>query len=195
MGRIFILLGKSATGKDTIYKHLLSREDLGLKKVVMYTTRPVRKAEKEGAEYHFVDEEHMAELLRKGKVIERRTYDTVLGKWHYFTVDDGQVDLNRHNYLMHGTLESFRRIRDFYGQEKIIPIYVEVEDGKRLIRAIKREIRQEQPNYAEICRRYLADDVDFSEECIKAAGITERYQNNDINICLHRIISDIKNML
>jgi guanylate kinase len=195
MGKIFIILGKSATGKDTIYKHLLSREDLSLKKVVMYTTRPIRKAEKEGEEYHFVNEEIMEELISKGQVIEYRTYNTVLGKWHYFTVDDGQVDLDRCNYLMHGTLESFKRIRDYYGQDKVVPIYVEVEDGERLVRAIKRESRQEKPNYAEVCRRYLADEGDFSEENIRNLGIKARYQNDDIEICLSRIISDIKNIL
>jgi guanylate kinase len=118
-----------------------------------------------------------------------------LGKWHYFTVDDGQVDLDRHNYLMHGTLESFKKIRDYYGQDKVVPIYVEVEDGERLIRAIKREAAQEKPNYAEICRRYLADEADFSDEKIREADITTRYQNDVIDMVLNRIISDIKNIL
>ena len=82
-------MGKSATGKDTIYKKLLSREDIDLKKVVMYTTRPIRKGEKEGVEYHFVDEDKLNKLKKQGKIIEHRSYDTIHGKWHYFTADDG----------------------------------------------------------------------------------------------------------
>lgn len=51
MGKIICLMGKSSTGKDTIYKHLLSDRRLGLKKIVPYTTRPIRNGERDGVEY------------------------------------------------------------------------------------------------------------------------------------------------
>lgn len=194
MGRIFIILGKSATGKDTVYKHLLKQKELGLRKVVMYTTRPIRMSETEGEEYHFVEESRMAELMDEGRVIEHRSYDTVLGKWHYFTVNDGQIDIDKGSYLMHGTLESYGQIRKHFGKDRVVPIYIEVEDGIRLIRAIKREQKQEHPKYAEICRRFLADDADFSEENIKKFGITKRYRNMDINKCLKEIEDDVKKL-
>ena len=57
MGKIFCLMGKSSTGKDTIYKELLQNEELSLKRIVPYTTRPIRVGETEGVEYHFTDEE------------------------------------------------------------------------------------------------------------------------------------------
>ena len=44
MGRIYFLMGKSASGKDTMYEKLLER--FSLKKVVPYTTRPLRENEK-----------------------------------------------------------------------------------------------------------------------------------------------------
>ena len=81
MGKIFIIVGKSATGKDTIYKHLLMQEELNLKTVVMYTTRPIRKGETEGVEYHFVDENRLKELTNQNKVIDRFYY--IRGIWHY----------------------------------------------------------------------------------------------------------------
>lgn len=193
MARIFIIMGKSATGKDTLYKKLMESEELRLKTVVMYTTRPIRKSEEEGVEYHFVDEATLLELKKQGKVIEHRSYETVHGTWHYFTVNDGQIDLEKQDYLMHGTLESYAQIRDYFGKDRVIPIYLEVEDGARLMRAIKREQKQEQPKYAEMCRRFLADDADFSEENLQRYGITKRYQNNDINICLYEVTEDIKN--
>ena len=49
MGKIFYVMGKSASGKDTIYKKLLERFP-GLKTVVTYTTRPIRDGETEGVE-------------------------------------------------------------------------------------------------------------------------------------------------
>ncbi len=193
MARIFIVLGKSATGKDTIFKHLLENPELYLKTVIMYTTRPIRVNETEGVEYHFVDEGRLEELKEQKKVIEHRAYNTVLGKWHYFTVDDGQIDLEHNDYLMHGTLESYEQIKKYFGADKVVPIYIEVEDGIRLLRAMKREQKQEQPRYAELCRRFLADEEDFSEENIRAAGIINRYQNQDLGICLNEIETDIKN--
>lgn len=47
MGRLYIFMGKSAAGKDTLFQKILE-EDLALKQVVPYTTRPVRQGEKEG---------------------------------------------------------------------------------------------------------------------------------------------------
>ena len=44
MGFIFYLMGKSSSGKDTIYKKLIEKENFPLKTVVGYTTRPIRKS-------------------------------------------------------------------------------------------------------------------------------------------------------
>lgn len=100
MGTIYCVIGKSSTGKDSIYKRLLQREDLQLKKIVPYTTRPIREKEVEGVEYHFVTEEKRLELEAAGKIIEGRSYDTIYGRWDYFTVDDGQIDLAGGDYLL-----------------------------------------------------------------------------------------------
>lgn len=193
MARIFIIMGKSSTGKDTIYKKLLESDNLKLRTAVMYTTRPIRKSEEEGVEYHFVDEDTLKKLEEQGKVIEHRAYHTVYGIWHYFTVNDGQINLDEADYLMLGTLESYEQIRQYFGKDKVVPIYLEVEDGIRLMRALKREQKQEHPKYAEMCRRYLADEEDFSDEKLVRYGITKRYQNMDINVCLYEIEGDIKN--
>ncbi len=65
-----------------------------------------------------------------------------------------------------------------------MPIYLEVEDGLRLVRALERERRQDEPKYAEMCRRFLADEEDFSEENLIKSGITERFCNEDLAACL-----------
>ncbi|NLC19407.1 MAG: guanylate kinase [Clostridiales bacterium] len=193
MGKIFIIIGKSATGKDTIYKMLLKNSQLKLKTCVTYTTRPIRKSESNGVEYFFVDEAELRRLQSENKIIEQRSYNTVHGVWHYFTVNDGQIKLEVANYLMLGTLESFMQIRKYYGEDKVIPIYLEVDNDLRLLRAIKREQKQENPNYSEVCRRYLADEEDFSEENLKKAGITKRFSNNNLKQCLKEIVKELKN--
>ena len=191
MGYIFYVMGKSAAGKDTIYKELVRRfPEYGT--VRMYTTRPIRDGEQEGVEYYFTDEARLKKLESQGKVIECRTYDTVFGPWSYFTADDGQIDLKQGNYLMIGTLDSYEKMVNYYGNEVMIPLYIYVDDGTRLQRALDREKTQHTPKYAEMCRRFLADEKDFSKERLAACGIDRGYENNDFNTCIQLILKDIE---
>ncbi len=180
MGKIYCIMGKSATGKDTLFKMLLADPALSLKTVVPYTTRPMREGERDGVEYYFCGEERLAELETAGKVIELRAYDTVHGIWKYFTVDDHQMADAQMDYLLIGTLVSYRKLRDYFGTERVIPIYIEVEDGERLFRAVQRERKESRPRYEELCRRFLADAADFSEEELAAAGISTRFVNENL---------------
>ncbi len=193
MPKLYVLMGKSATGKDTIYKELLKHQDLDFKKVVIYTTRPIRAGEQDSVEYFFVSEERLKELKNENKIIEIRQYNTVNGLWSYFTVNDGQINLDKHESLIIGTLESYQQIRNYYGKEKVYPIYIEVDDGVRLQRALDREKKQKTPQYAEMCRRFLADEEDFKEENLKWLGISKKYVNNNLNECINQIVEDIKN--
>ncbi len=191
MGRIIHLCGKSSAGKDTIYRELLRKEELGLCRIVLYTTRPRRDGEKEGREYFFTDEEGYRKLLAAGKIAEQREYHTVMGLWRYFTVDDGQIDLGHKDYLMIGTLDSYRSLCEYYGREKVLSVLIDLDDGERLQRALNRERKSEHPAYREMCRRFLADCEDFDEEKIEAAGIRRRFVNDDLSRCLEEIVSYI----
>ena len=191
MSKIFFVLGKSCSGKDTIFQSLKENKQLNLKTVVGYTTRPMRVNEKDGVEYFFVDQNKLEELKKAKKVIECRDYNTVYGIWSYFTVDDGQIDLNNGDYLYIGTLESYEQMIDFYGEDVVVPLYIQVETGERLARAVNRERNQSEPKYKELCRRFLADEEDFSEEKIEKAGIKKRFENNNLNQCIKEIEQEI----
>ena len=191
MGKIFYIMGKSSSGKDTIYSRLLQDKELNLSNIVLYTTRPMRQGEQPGREYYFVNQDTFREFEEKGKVIEARTYDTVYGPWIYFTADDGQIEVSKRNYLGIGTLESYCRMKEYFGEEQVCPLYVQVEDGERLKRAILREELQAEPKYAEMCRRFLADTQDFSEENLKKAGIARRFENRELENC----IKEMKNCI
>lgn len=177
MGKIYCVMGKSSSGKDTIYSRLMSQKDFNLKKIIPYTTRPIREGEVDGENYHFCTEDQLKELETAGKIIELRAYDTVYGVWKYFTVDDGQIDLDKNSYMLIGTLDTYTGIREYFGKDAVVPIYVEVEDGERLQRALNREKLETEPKYAEMCRRFLADSKDFSEENLAKAQIDVRFQN------------------
>lgn len=191
MGKIYYIMGKSASGKDSIFKELKKRIS-EFKEIVLYTTRPIREHETEGVEYHFVGEEFLRMLQEKKRVIEQRSYDTKCGIWTYFTADDGQINPEEFDYLAIGTLESYASMRVYFGEEKVVPIYVEVEDGLRLSRAVERERGQFCPNYAEMCRRFLADCEDFSEENLETAGIKMRFQNINFENCVDEICHYIR---
>lgn len=188
MGKIYYIMGKSAVGKDHIYERLLNHRELNLSRIIHYTTRPMRASEQQGREYWFSDVEELEKHRQNGTLIEERVYQTVHGPWSYFTVDDGKIQPEERDYLGIGTLESYCSLRSYFGEDRVVPLYIESEDGERLRRAVKREGKQEHPNYAEICRRYLADEIDFSEEKLRACGIQKRFINEDLDACVEEIL-------
>lgn len=192
MGKIYCIMGKSSSGKDSIYKQLMEQGEPVLKPIIPYTTRPLRDGEVEGREYHFCGEETVQALMDKGVIVELRAYDTVYGIWKYFTVDDGQIDLEHFNYLYIVTLEGYVQIQRYFGKDRVVPIYIEVEDGERLLRAIERERQQENPHYEEMCRRFLADAADFSEEKLREAGITKRFCNRELEETIREVTAYIR---
>ena len=170
MSKIFYFMGKSAAGKDTIFQKM-QKLLTDLRTVVIYTTRPIREGEEDGVAYHFVTEERMRELEREGKIIELRAYNTVHGIWYYFTADDGQFSGNE-SCVAIGTLESFEKMQNYFGKENVIPIYIQVDDGVRLERAL-----------------------DFSEENLERLGIVQRFENLDMGKCTNEIMLYIQKNL
>jgi len=192
MGKIFCIMGKSASGKDTIYKVLLEKKELNLRPMVSYTTRPIREGEQAGVEYFFSNEDELNNFTKDNKLIEVREYHTVHGVWKYFTVDDGRTQIEDKDYILIGTLESYLKLRQYYGKEVVVPIYIQVDDGLRLSRALARERQQEQPRYAELCRRYLADDEDFSSKKLKEAGVDHIFENHDFKENIGEVLDYIE---
>ena len=160
---ITYLTGKSASGKDSIVKALVERvKELEL--YIPYTTRPKRSHEVDGKDYHYITEGELEKLEKAGQVVEKRVYNTVHGPWIYATVDDFD---SHSDVIMIGTLESFRAVREKLGADRVKGIYIECPDGVRLQRALDREKAEVEPKYKELCRRFLADEEDYSEEKIE----------------------------
>ena len=195
MGKIFCLMGKSSSGKDTIFKKIRDNKELNLKPIVSYTTRPKRTNETNGVEYFFINEKELNKFEKEDKVIEKRVYHTVHGDWYYCTINDEQIDLESNNYLLITTLESYKSLKDYFGEDKVYPLYIHVEDGIRLQRALDREKNQENPNFDELCRRFLADNSDFSKENLSTLKINEFYTNKELEECINNIKKDILNLI
>lgn len=194
MGSFIYIMGKSASGKDTVGKML--KDKLNIKSYVMYTTRPIRDGEKDGVDYFYITDEKIEQLRKNGKIIESRTYNTVHGPWTYATVNDEQFNSNE-NILGVGTLESYKSVREYFlrnGNNSLLPVYIEIDEEERRKRAIKREETQAVPKFEEMERRLKADNIDFSEENLSLAGIKEnqRFKNYNLNTCVDEIIKYVK---
>ena len=177
---INFICGRSGSGKDTVARELLERY-LDLQPIVTYTTRPMRPGETDGKEYHFSTTEDLNWYRDTDNIVEERVYHTAQGTWFYFTVNDGQFDLEHKDYLVTGSLEMYQSYMNYFGEENVNLIYLEVPEKQLLERTINRESLKKNPNYAEVCRRFYADSKDFSEEKLQSLGISKenRIKNTD----------------
>lgn len=165
MRRIYCIVGPSAVGKDTLYKALLRTRGDKLTPVIPSTTRPMRTGEVNGVDYHFVTMDELAALEAEGRVIEKREYHTTQGLWVYFTM---KFDLaGERDYVLISTLEGAERLQAHYGAEHVTVVFLRLDAGVRLSRSIARERQQRSPDYAEVCRRFLADEQDFAPEKVE----------------------------
>ena len=177
-----MLIGRSSTGKDTIYKRLLN-SDLCLKSIVLCTTRPMRDSETEGVEYFFKSNEDFEKDRQDGNIIEYRQYNTSQGIWTYYTkaFEKGDED-----YIVIGTLQSYKSYVDYYGADVVIPLYISVEEEVLITRALERE-KQTGKNFTEMCRRFVADSEDFAESNLSKLGINRQFKNNDLDVCVKEL--------
>jgi guanylate kinase len=66
---IFVVTGPSGSGKSTLLRHVF--KDLrGVAFSVSHTTRPPRESERDGREYHFVDEAEFKRMIGRQAFVE-----------------------------------------------------------------------------------------------------------------------------
>ena len=201
MSNLIYIMGKSSTGKDTIYQRLKYKIDTN--EYVPYTTRPKRDGEQEGREYNFLNREQFEELQKQEKVMEYRNYNVINANgekdiWTYATIADKQWE-KQGDFLSIGTLESYTTIVKYLEEHpeknlNIVPVYITIDENERERRARKREQMQVKPNYEEMERRLKADNIDFSQEKLKEAGIGEKqtFENYNLDKCVEDIIKYIQ---
>lgn len=171
---IFCLLGKSSSGKDTIKNLLLKLFDK-FSPCIPITTRPMRKDEENGKDYIFTDKDTFIKMINNNELLEHRKYTvkTEDGEdvWYY-----GNIKPTEKYSLMIGTLDVYESIKDI-DDYIVVPIYIELPDEIRLYRSIQRELKNDNPNFKELSRRFVADQKDFDQERLNKLGIN----NLDLN--------------
>ena len=158
--KILVLVGCSASGKDTVMNRLVKEFDV--KPVISYTTRPIRDCEQDGREYHFVTEEEFERMKNNDKFIETRVYKTVKGNWYYGLPKNGINITDDNNYItildFDGLLELEKWLRSIGQIDKLTSIYVDVTEQNRLIRSLNREQNMTKKQVEEVIRRYYNDE-------------------------------------
>ena len=155
---IIAIMGKSASGKDSLLKALLQEPQFKeAKPIISCTTRPIRENETNGIDYHFLTNEQFTNLVLSNKMLEA----TVFNDWCYGTSIDSlsTSGINIGVFNPEGC-EALRQNENI----TLCLIYVEATDKTRLLRSLNRE---KNPDCHEIVRRFNADEMDFCEEEIE----------------------------
>lgn len=150
--KIIALFGPSAAGKDTIQRKMVSSlpEVSG---IISCTTRPPRENEKDGVDYHFLDNYTFGEKVLNGSMLEATSFRD----WFYGTpiesLNRDTINIGVFNIAGIECLLQDSRI-------DVLPVLIQVDDKDRLLRSLNRE---HEPDCEEICRRFLTDKKDFSK--------------------------------
>lgn len=168
---MIILIGKTASGKDTILNNLITRH--GYKKIVTYTTRPMRYGEKQDTTYHFISEEDFRQKIKEGFFIEWSKYNTKFGDWYYGTAIS-DINNAKDNDVIILSPNGYRYIvAKMPNKAKSIYIYSNNS-------TIKERLISRCDNKEEAQRRLKQDNIDFNGIEHEVHKIV--YNNKDDNI-------------
>lgn len=168
---MIVIIGKTASGKDTLLNLLVSKYKF--KKCITYTTRPKRFGEKQGKTYHFISDEEFKNKIENGFFAEWKAYNTEFGKWYYgSSVED--LENADDNTVIILTPDGYR---DVMGKLKNKPksIYIYANNTTIRERLVRRGDNQEEAK-----RRLEHDNADFKGVENEVDKIF--YNNLDTNI-------------
>ena len=167
--KLILLIGCMASGKDTILKEMINEGYA--KPVISHTSRPMRKGEKDGIEYHFVSAEEMLKMKENNEFIEFKSYKVSNNKKWYYGVNKNSLEKGlSKNYILIVDITGMRQIKEYFKDDKnmeITTIFLDVDKETRRKRAIRRDDMTLE-KVKEIERRLKADDKEvypFKEEC------------------------------
>lgn len=185
--KIIAICGKSAAGKDTLLQAML--ETLGDKanKIISHTTRPPREGEVSGVNYHYITDDEFLHKIWHNEMLETAKYRN----WWYGTaveaLSEDKINIGVFNRKGLDALKKDKRDLDLF------TIYITASDKTRLLRSLYRE---EEPDVAEIVRRYQADEEewkDFADFHFLVGNDGEGFGPRDRNAWLvDRIIEEAK---
>lgn len=190
---LVVLIGKSASGKDTILRELVKRHSF--KEIVTTTTRPMREGEVNGVDYNFISKEDFEKGIRKGNYFEYRSYSTLReGKpnlWYYGTPK--MILDETCNYVTVVDVQGAKDYSKYFGKNNCYVVQIIAPEDVRTQRAMQRGSFDK----SEWSRRLKADDKAFSEENTRSTSSFEIAckMQNDNNTDTKEIADSISNII
>lgn len=158
MRKIFVVLGKASTGKDSLVKIL--NHELEMPMAISFTTRPKRETEKDGVEYNFITREKFMEYRNSNALVEFTQYKISSGETWYYGLTKEELEKNEYAVVIVNPY-GLQQIKKLYG-DKVVSILIDADADTRIKRYLGRDSMNDE-KVAECCRRFLADKEDFKE--------------------------------
>jgi guanylate kinase len=164
----------------------------------------MRRGEVAGEEYLFATRAQLDFLVQTlgDKCIHLSTYDTAYGKWSYLFFDYTDLDITNSSYLLIANADAVKDIKSYYdkklgeGHVQVVSLYLDQQT--RLERMIEREARVQKKvpikdiDMKEVCRRFLADEEDFTDELLKELSAVE-INNYSLRKCAEELQAVMEN--
>ena len=162
--KVFMIIGKSFSGKDTLLNSILWDNDFcknnKLNRLVRYTTRKQRPNEVEGESYHFISDEEYLINYKDNENVSVTSFNSEFGDLHYIT-DFSKLKPDT-NYITVGDPESIADYKNILGN-RLCVIYLMPPDWVLFQRFSRRNDNQDYNylKYKEIHRRFIDDMKKF----------------------------------
>lgn len=174
---LLVLIGKSASGKDTIANKLV--DEYGYKRLVTYTTRPMRQNEVQDVTYHFISEDDFKEKIDSGFFLEYRKYLTEQGIWFYGSAKkDYELDEKHISILTPEGVQSLQ-------SKGINPIVIYIYANQQ---TIKDRLAKRGDDKDEAERRMKADNVDFRGAEMLANRIIYNNEGKELSEVINEVL-------
>ena len=180
---MIIVMGKTCSGKDSIIKELCN--NYGYKRIISYTTRPIRKNENDGITYRYISEEEFVKRIESGFFAEWKSYNTEFGVWYYGCSVEDIENANDKNIIIL-TPDGYRDIVDKLCEKPFV-IYVYSNNS-----TIKNRLKKRGDNKDEAYRRILKDNEDFKDVERIVDKIVYNNDTNNISEVANKIDNYIK---
>lgn len=160
---MIFVIGKTCSGKDTIVNELIKK--YGYKKLISYTTRPMRANEKQDIDYHFIKKDEFLDKVENDFFVEYKKFDTAQGEWWYGSAKEDYLNSGQDTIKIiepRGLQDILYKIRK--NELDIDPICIYIYANNKTIekRLVERGDEREEAR-----RRLAQDNKDFSKvQCV-----------------------------
>lgn len=174
-----VIMGKTCSGKNAVVSELKKKK---WKPIVTYTSRPKRRGERDGREYHFISKEEFANKINEGFFIEWKSYKVGRGEWFYGSPLSELVEASQ-DEINHVIILTPQGVKDIKNHVKCTVIYLYANIKTITDRLYKRKDKNDT-----IERRLAADAKDFAEAIYLADKIVYNNYNDKLSDVVSKII-------